>query len=230
MSSLLLILAGYGLLAAAEPAKPTTLRYLRPAGDKFVLESEITTTRSQDGVATYVSLTDRGAEKMTLTLRFNKDDQITEAEAAQETAQGKKVVTAKLDGARANLVQDGAVHEITKVPANAIVTTAPDWSDIFLLVHRYDGKKGGKQEFPGLWIHPTKQALVLTFTIERLGNDTVKVKNEDVKLDRYKVRLRSGDYLVWADVSGRVCKLLPPGAKASAVVLEGYEEATRELK
>jgi len=230
MLTLFVILAGCGLLAAAEPDKPTTLRYLRPSGDKFVLESAVTTTRDKDGTTTYVSLTDRGSEKMTLTLRFNKKGEIKEAEAVQETAQGKKQVSATLDNSKIRLVQDGATHDILNPPANPIVTTAPDWSDIFQLVQRYDGKKGGKQEFSGLWIHPTKKTLMLTFTIERLGSDTIKVKDAEMKLDRYRVRLRSGDYLVWADPSGRVCKLLPPGAKASPVVLEGYEEATRELK
>jgi len=72
--------------------------------------------------------------------------------------------------------------------------------------------------------------LLLTFTIERLGQDTVTVGERKLSLDRYRVRLRSGDYLVWADATGRTVRLYPAGKPAAFVVLEGFEDATRELK
>lgn len=55
------------------------------------------------------------------------------------------------------------------------------------------------------------------------------VKDKTVELTRYRIQLRSGDYLVWARPDGTVCKLIAKGAKAVPVVLEGYEEATRNL-
>lgn len=222
-----LLLLGCLLLVAAEPQAPPALRYLRPAKDKFVLESLVTTQVGRDGT-TYVSLTDRGAEKMTLTLRHGLDKRLTSAEVLQETAAGKKTATLTVKGNKAQL-QRGDDTETIDLVADPVVTTAPDWSDIFQLVRRYDGTKRGRQEFAGLWIHPSKPTLKLTFTIEPVGNDAVTVNNQPLMLERYQVRLRSGAYLVWADSTRRVYKLMPPGAKASPVVLEGYEEATRGL-
>jgi hypothetical protein len=129
----------------------------------------------------------------------------------------------------ARLKRDGTT-DLLQAPANPVVTTAPDWSDIFELVRRYDAGKGGKQEFPGLWFHPTRPLRQLTFSVERVGDDRVKIKDGGQKLGRYRVTLRSGGYLVWARADGRVCKILPGGGRAVPVVLEGYEEATSRLK
>ena len=73
--------------------------------------------------------------------------------------------------------------------------------------------------------------LSVTFTAERLGSDKVRVKDQDLALDRYRLGLRDGDYLVWATPAGAVYKVLPPAGKnAVPVVLEGYQDATRDLK
>ena len=116
-----------------------------------------------------------------------------------------------------------------QVSADPIVTTAPDWSDIFQLVRRYDGKKGGKQEFTGLWIHPMRDHLILKFRIEHIGGTAVRAAGRKIALDQYRIRLRSGDYLTWADADGRVYKLFPAGQPKAVVVLEGFEEATAKL-
>src|SRR5438552_18765510 len=129
---------------AAEPAseagedKPKLTRYLRREKDKFVLESEIAEKRTTDGT-TYVSLTDRGTEKMTLTLRFDKDNRLTSGEAVQETAKGKQRADLTFEGDTPRLKRTKSVREIKDL-ANPIVTTAPDWSDIFQVVRRYDPK------------------------------------------------------------------------------------------
>jgi hypothetical protein len=222
------LLAATGLLTAADD-KPAPLRYLRPGEGQLVLESEITATRTPEGAA-YVSRTDRGSEKMTLTLHFNKDGQVTTAEAEQETAKGKQSAQLKIDGRKGQLQRAGGITDVLDVAGNPIVTTAPDWSDIFLLVRRYDGKKAGKQVFPGLWIHPSKPPLQLTFTIERTGKDTITVDSRKVALDRFRIHLRSGDYLAWADADGRVCKLFPASKPTAYVVLDGFDGATRDLK
>jgi hypothetical protein len=41
--------------------------------------------------------------------------------------------------------------------------------------------------------------------------------------------LRSGEYLVWAQPEGIVCRIVSRRAGAAPVVLQGYEEATRRL-
>lgn len=211
------------LCAFPDADKPQTLRYLRPAGDKFVLESELSISAT-----TYVSLTNRVAQRMTLTLRRTKNGPITEAEAILETKESKQRVVLQLEGRKGRLTRDGKVEELD-TPADPVVTTAPDWSDIFLLVHRYDADKGGAQEFPGLWIHPTKDTLKLTFTIEHVGQDTIRAMDKPLKLDRYRIRLRSGNYLAWADRARTVYKLMPANPKSAPVVLEGFEESTRGL-
>lgn len=228
MRCLILLLLGSIGLIAAEPEKPTSLRYLRPAKAGLVLESEITHTPSAEGF-TYVSRTDRGTEKMTLTLRYDKKNQLIAAEALQEKDKEKKSALLTLDGEKGQLKRGDSTDSF-KAPTNPIVTTAPDWTDIFEVARRYDAKKGGKQEFAGLWIHPVQPMLHLTFTIEPLSKDTIKVKDQERTLQRYKIRLRSGDYQVWADESGRVYKLFPAGKPAAFVVLEGYEEATKSLE
>ncbi len=213
--------------SSAEDEKPKLARYFRREKDKFVLESQITEKRTQDGM-TYVSLTDRGTEKMTLTLRFDKDHRLTSGEAVQKTAKGKRRADLTLDDTTALLKRGKSVTEIKNL-ANPIVTTAPDWSDIFQLVRRYDPKKAGPQEFTGLWIHPVREHLVLRFRIERVGEDTIHANGSKIALDRYRIRLRSGDYLTWADTERRVYKLFPAGHPESAVILEGFEEPTKKL-
>lgn len=218
------------LLGHPSPAaeKPKPLRYLRLAKDQFVLESEITETRTVNDV-TFVSLTDRGSEKMTLTLHFDKDQSLTRAEALHETQKGKQSASLQVEGMNARLTRAGGVTDLLKAEGNPVVTTAPDWSDILQLARRYDPKKGGRQEFAGLWIHPSRPPLQLTFSIERVGGDQVTVAEKKLALERYRIRLRSGDYWVWADAGGRVYKLMPAGKPAALVVLEGYQEATRDL-
>lgn len=226
--ALILIVVGV-LLVHPSPAaeKPKPLRYLRLAKDQFVLESEITESRTADG-ATFVSLTDRGSEKMTLTLHFDKNQRLTRAETLQETEKGKQSAILQIEGTTARLTRTG-VTDLLKAEGNPIVTTAPDWSDILQLARRYDAKKGGRQEFAGLWIHPSRPPLQLTFSIDRVGADHVTVGEKKHALERYRIRLRSGDYLTWADSAGKVYKLMPAGKPAAAVVLEGFQEATRDL-
>src|SRR5436190_853444 len=93
-AALALVLSGDARLQGEAPSddRPMSLRYVRPAGAKFVLESRITETKTKDGV-TYTSLTDRGSEKMTLKLRFDAKNQLRDAEAVQETAKGKETAT-----------------------------------------------------------------------------------------------------------------------------------------
>lgn len=221
------------LLATAQDDKPIPLRYLRPAGDKYVVESEITVTPGEHG-STYTSTTSRtsddGDVKMTLTLNLDANNAIRSAETTLVTPKGKKTATLTLFKDHARLKAGGTTELLNRVPEAPIVTTAPDWSDIIQLVTRYNAKKGGKQEFGGIWFHPVEQPLTPTFTIERVGEDKITLKEKDVKLRRHDIHLRSGNYRAWSDDEGRIVRIVPHGADSVPVVLEGYEEATRELK
>ena len=84
------------------------------------------------------------------------------------------------------------------------------------LVRRYDAAKGGKQEFAGLSIDPVQGFQKQTFTAERQAADTVTVKDKEVKLDRYRLKLRGGDYAAWADGEGRVVRVQGLAAEGGA--------------
>src|SRR5262249_41157154 len=142
---------------------------------------------------------DEGDVKMTLTLRLDAANAITSAEAVLTTPKTKKKATLTLFKGNARLKRDGTTELLDGVPEAPVVTTAPDWSDVIQLVTRYDAKKGGKQEFGGLWIHPVEQWQILAFTIERGGEDKITLKEKEIKLNHYDIRLRSGGYRAWAD-------------------------------
>jgi hypothetical protein len=227
---LVLLLLG-GVLPAAE-GKPVTLHYVRARGERFVRESEVTGLSARPGP--YLSRTFRGRGKTTLEIVFDKDGAVRKAsvthlpDAEAEPMAGQKA-SLEITGGKARLRQGDKVAEFA-VPAGAVVTTAPDWSDIFQVVLRYDTRRGGKQSFPGLWIHPTQAHRLLTFTVEKVGSDEVEIDGKKETLTRYLVRLRSGPYKVWAREDRRVVKILPAGGRAVPVVLDGYQEATRALK
>jgi hypothetical protein len=225
MSVVLSILIGCALAPSADTSKSLKLRYVRLVDGELVTESTVTTTRTDKGT-TYVSVTERGDTQMTLTLRFNKDNRLTDAEAVLQRDKRKQTALLTLTPKRA-MLKRGGTTDVFKVAADPIVTTAPDWSDIFQLVNRYDAKKAGKQEFAGVWFHPTEQTLMPTFTIERVGKNQITVKDKKETLDRYRIQLRSGEYTAWANPSGVVVKLQQKG---TVVALEEYEEATRELR
>src|SRR5262249_48039734 len=131
----------------------------------------------------------------------------------------------------ARLKREGTTELLNRVPDAPVVTTAPDWSDVIQLVTRYDAKKGGRQEFGGLWFHPVEQPQIpIAFTIERAGTDKITLKEKEIALHRHDIHLRSGGYRAWSDADGRVVRIAPRGPGGVPVVLEGYEEATRELK
>ncbi len=217
------------VVCVAGPEAPQPLRYFRQAGDKWVLECEVKETRGKDG-STYVARTERPEETMTLRLGFDARGRVVSATAVQQIGKRQKTAAATFQASAARVRRTGLKDvSLAGVTGAAVVTTAPDWSDIFLLARRYDRKKAGRQTFPGLWIHPVQPPRGLTFTIEKRGRDAVTHKGKERRLDRYRIQLRSGAYLAWADGRGVVYKLMVPGKPASAVVLEGYREATRGL-
>lgn len=207
---------------------PADLHYVRPMGDSFVLESHITWEKSATG-AEYVSVTQRPDTKLTLRLQLDGQSAPLSGTVAVEN-RARTSATLNLTAGKAVVRRNDA--GVQELPAKniVVVTSAPDWSDIILLIPRYDVKKGGRQEFNGIWFHPVQEARLLTFEVEKLGMDKVVHEGNERRLDRYRVRLRSGDYVVWADEAGLVYKLMPSGRPQNAVILRGFEESTAKLR
>lgn len=217
------------LLTSAIPLLATDTvekaRYLRPAGAKFETECEFTRTRTKTATA-IESVTSRGKTKLTVTARYDDQDTLTAAEAILLEGDKKRIATVTVAGGKAMVKRDGQPAQEFDVPKGVIVTSAPDWTDVWMLCRRYHRTKGGKQEFAGLWIHPVQPSQRLTFAIERTG------KKQD--LDQYKIWLRgNSSYAAWADSKGELIKLVPLPYKDGAtnwLVREGHEKSTAQLR
>lgn len=204
----------------------STLHYLKPSGTKYVSESEI--TRSKDG-SRYHSVTHRGNVHMDLTATFDKNKHVQSAKIAYKTKAGTTTARATVTKRKVTVHQGDKESQSLplKMPL-VLATTAPDWSDIILLMQRYDHNKEGKQTFQGLWFHPTRPAHLRTFIVERLGSQLLEEKGKSSKIGRFRVTLRSGAYLVWANEDGLVYRLRGAGQKPErAIVLRGYEMITQ---
>ncbi len=231
------LLIGPALIVAAAlqpdetPKKPTkeTVRYLKPSGTDWVLESEIEVSRDKDGMAA-TSVTKRGRSQLTLKSKFDAAHRLIDAvvtiSGGDQDQTGRAVRSE--DKARVTR-QDGEATDLD-CPPGVIVTSAPDWTDAFFMVRRYDLSRGGRQEFAGLWIHPTQPPLRLTFAIDRLGENTVEHDGENVRLDRFAVELRGGSRYVGWGVAARLIRLVPQGAPQQGIVLDGWQKTTSELR
>src|SRR5262245_49610284 len=189
-----IILAGFlvvlGPASAAEKTAPEKVRYLRPTSSGTATECTFTVQRGPDGWSIR-SVTERGKGRLVLTAHYDRKDGLTAAEVAWimgEKEKKAKVVVAK---GKARVRREGKEAQEFDLPPGVIVTSAPDWTDTFLLCRRYDRHKAGKQSFPGLWIHPVQDSQRLTFTIERTGSDTIEHEGKKVVLDRFLIRLRN---------------------------------------
>jgi hypothetical protein len=228
MSLLLPLLAGLSLVPGADPEKPAPLRYVRPEMNKYVSAGEVTSTRG-DGETVVTTRTEGGDGKMTLTLHYDRDGQLTGAEVQQGGT--RKGATLTLGEKGTGTLKRGGITDFLKdLPANPVVVAGPDWADVLQLLRRYDTVKGGKQELSGVSLDPAQGLQNRTFTLERQPADTVTVKDKEVKLDRYRIKLRGGDFAAWVDAEGRVVRVQGSAAKSVPVVLEGFEDATRGLK
>jgi hypothetical protein len=207
-------------------------RYLRPAGVQFVSECEFTLTR-EDNVSTIESVTQRGPVKMTVTSWYDAKDLLRAAEVTLLMKDQKKTAAVSVVAGKAKVMRHAQAPQEFDVPKGVIVTSAPDWSDTFLLCRRYDPDKGGKQQFAGLWIHPVEDSQRLTFAIERHGAEMIEHAGKKLKLDRFTIWLRgNSSYAAWADADGKMIKLAPLPFKENAMnwlVLEGYEKSTAGL-
>ena len=226
------ILVSLGSARAGEKTAREKVRYLRPTSSGTATECTFTIQRGPDG-SSIRSVTERGKGRLVLTAHYDHKDHLTAAEVAwimEEKEKKAKVVVAK---GKARVRREGKEAQEFDVPPGVIVTSAPDWTDTFLLCRHYDRRKAGKQSFPGLWIHPVQDSQRLTFTIERTGSDTIEHEGKKVVLSRFLIRLRNNSgYAAWADEKGRMIKLhaLPFRAGADQLVLEGYEKSAAKLR
>jgi hypothetical protein len=208
------------------------VRYLRSTPNGTVTECTFTIHRGPEGWSIR-SNTERGKGRLALTAAYNRNDHLISAEVSWIVeGKSKKARVSAADG-KARVQREGKEAQEFAVPPGVIVTSAPDWTDTFLLCRRYDRGKAGKQSFPGLWIHPFQDSQRLTFHIERTGSDTIEHLRKKLVLDRFLIHLRNNSsYAAWADEKGLMIKLhaLPFRTGADMLVLEGFEKSAAKLR
>jgi hypothetical protein len=222
-ASLAVAMPTFGQKPAAEE-----FRYVQAAKSGFADAAEIRVARHERGWS-ITSQTGGGAARMVVEAAYDADDRLTAARAAQK----EQAVAVKVKDGKATVERAGQKPAAFDVPPGTIVTSAPDWTDVFLLCRRYDRKRGGKQEHPALWIHPTQPPQRLTFSIERTGEDAIEHDGKKVALERYTIRIRGGSaYAAWADAEGRMVRLvpLPQRAATAGLTLKGYEKSAAGLR
>lgn len=201
--------------------------YVRPTGDR-----ECTfTVRTEPSDWSIESVTERGRTVMTVASR-HASDALVGATATFVRGEERRVARVSVAGGRATVTRPKGESREFDVPEGVIVTSAPDWTDTFMLCRRYDPAKGGRQEFPGLWIHPDREPFRLTFVVERKGTDDIEHGGKTLSLVRLELRLRGNSrYAAWVDPDGRMVKLvsLPYGEKSTRLVLEGFRRSTEGL-
>ena len=216
--------------AADKPATTETFRYLRAAGLKFVPEGEIRLTRTAKPLIV-VSVTRRGKQKLTVESRYDSRNVLQSAKVTIQRGSRVQTATVRVSRRKAEIVRDGRAVKTLAAPQGVIVTSAPDWTDSFMAVRRYDPHGEAAQTFPGLWIHPTREPLQLTIRLTHVGEDAVKLLNKTVKLQRLSLVLRGGSrYVVWRNPQGFLVRLIPAKSKTGGIVLAGWERATSGLK
>ena len=207
-------------------------RYVRPSAKAFLFECEVTVKKFKSG-STVESVTERGKLKLTVASRYDERDHLTAADAILENDGKKMTATVTTTDRKARVQREGKDAQEFEVRSGVIVTSAPDWTDAILMCRRYDVKAGGKQSFPGLWIHPEQPSQSLTFTIEKDGEESIDHAVEKLKLSRFTIGLRGNSrYAAWADTGGRMIKLVPLPYKENAsnwIVREGYEKSAANL-
>jgi hypothetical protein len=208
---------------------PEQARYLRVTAKGTSTECTFALERTEAGW----SIASATGRALTVTARYDAAGTLLAAEAASGTGDAKKTASVAVADGKARVQRPGLEAQEFEVPKGVIVTSAPDWTDTFRICRLWDRAKAGKQEFPGLWIHPVQPAQRLTFTAERTGTDTLDHGGRKLELDRLSIRLRGNSaYAAWADPAGRMIKLvsLPIKETGTVLVLEGFETSAAALK
>jgi hypothetical protein len=217
-----------GTRRPAPPLPSGKLRYLRPAGERWTHECTFTIATRDNGWS-IASVTERGKLTLSVGTAYDADDRLASAVVELRQGDKKSMATATADDRVVRIQQPEQPPKTVEAPGGVIVTSAPDWTDILLLCARYDYVRDGKQQFPGLWIHPRQPIQSLTFTIERTGHDVIRHGDRQVKLSRFVIHLRGQSaYAAWADETKKLIRLMPLPAKEprrTGLVLEGFEES-----
>jgi hypothetical protein len=219
-----LLLAG----CAVSPSRALevgTLRYLRagPTGGRPECAFTVRTLRDGWSIESVTG-------SLRVFARYDARDRLVEAEVRQGESEPAR---ARREGDRLVVTRPGAEAQDFDAPPGLIVTSAPDWTDLFRIARLWDHPKGGRQEFAGLWMHPAQPAQRLTFSAERRGEDEAGLDGTVWPLDRLLVRIRGNSpYAVWTDREGRLVKLvsLPFGERSTVIVAEGFERAAAALR
>jgi hypothetical protein len=213
-------------------APPDTASYVRFAGAAFATECKFRIAREPSGWR-IVSRTDRGTVQMEVETRYNAYQQPVSARVVLTQNGTSKTANVLVKDGKATVTREGQPSETFDAPKGTIVTSAPDWTDVFLLCRHYDRRDKEKQEFPALWIHPIQPPQRLTFSIELQGKDAIEHDGKKVELSRFEIMIRgSSRYVAWADPQGRMVRLIPLPLKgtASGLTLEGYEKSVAGLR
>ena len=218
-------------LPAADPHKSsTTVRYLKVSAGTFAPETEIQVTQTSHGIVV-TSTTRRRAQRLTVRSRFDAQNKLTGARVTLQRGPAAQSAEVRVAGRTAHVARQGKKPDKLACPVGVIVTSAPDWTDSFMAVGRYDPAGRATQKFAGLWIHPTRDPLELTFTLTRIGHDVVTRGPRDVRLDRLSLVLRAASrYVVWRNPQGQLVRLVPATKADGGIVLTGWERATRDLQ
>ena len=218
------------LHAADRSETRKVFQFLRPSGSEFKKETEIHLRRSVDSFVV-TSVTERGQQKLTVTSRFDSKDLLRSAEVTIQQGKHRQSASVTVSDGTARVLRDGKEVDELVCPRGVIVTSAPDWTDSFMAVRRYDPNGKKTQAFPGLWIHPTGKPLELTIQLTHLGQDSVKHGSKTTNLDRYLLVLRGGSrYVVWRNPQGQLVRLVPAKSGRGGIVLAGWEQAIGNLK
>jgi hypothetical protein len=219
---------------AKKAAHVESTRYLRPSGrDRFVTECTFTVVRTFDGM-TIKSVTERGKINLTVEASYDERKHLNAAKATLAVNEKTTTAIVTVTAGKAQVARAELPDQAFDVPTGVIVTSAPDWTDTFLLCKRFDRVQGGKQTFPGLWIHPEQNGQRLTFAIERRGADVIQHAGKPLTLDRFTIWLRgNSSYTAWANADGTMIRLVPMPFKEGAltgIVRDGYEKSASVLR
>lgn len=224
---LLLMLPTLFFLAAEEQLK--TARYMRPAESGYRHETEVTLTQSEQG-RSVSSVTRRGQTQLSLQSDFDGRGRLQRAKVTIDSGSGRQTAKAEYENGKVKVTRSNGRMDTLVCPSECIVTSAPDWTDAFMLMRRYDEKAGGEQRFDGLWIHPTRQPLRLTFAVTYEATDTVVLNGQRKSLKQFSIVLRNNSrYVAWRNSQRKLVRLVAAGQHRPAIVLSGWEKATNSL-
>ena len=213
-------------LFLAKDERPKTMRYVRPAGSEYSVETEITLKRSSEGHS-ISSVTHRGQTHLSLASVFDAGGHLQSAIVTIVSDGSQQTTKADIAGRMVTVTRSNGRMDELDCPSGIIVTSAPDWTDTFMLMSRYDDKKGEEQRFDGLWIHPTLRPLRLSFTVKYEGTDAIEFKGKTQPLERFSIVLRNESrYVAWRNGQRELVRLVANGQEQPTIVFEGWEQAT----